>query len=336
MRKFPALVIAVLGAAVTLTACNSDSGDGDGELSASGEFGDKPEITVPSGDPSEELVVEVLSQGDGAEVASGDFLVVNYLGQTWEPRDPADIPSDDPTEPTDQPTEEPTEEPAATEDAADSDGSPVPYIFDNSYDRGEPVGFNVGVGQLIPGWDEGLVGQQVGSRVLLSIPPDKGYGGQEGHDLAEDTLVFVVDIIDAFNVNSEISGEPVSDLPDDLPTVTGEGADEPVVEFPASAEPVSESTTDLLIAGDGADLGENLVVKALEVSYATGENGYSSWAEGQVTVINVQQIPGLLEALEGQKAGSRVLVRIAPADNVTEESPDGEPIAIVVDIVGSY
>jgi peptidylprolyl isomerase len=335
VRRFPAFVIAVLGTAVTLSACGSGSGNGDGELGASGDFGDKPEITVPSGEPSEELVVDVLSQGDGAEVASGDFLVVNYLGQTWEPRDPADIPTDDPADAVPDDGTEPTEEPAEEPETNDSNG-PQPYIFDNSYDRGEPVGFYVGVGQLIPGWDEALVGQQVGSRVLLSIPPEQGYGGQEGHDLAEDTLVFVVDIIDAYNVSSGISGAPVSDLPEDMPTVTGGGAEEPVVEFPDSAEPVSESTTDLLVAGDGEELSENLVVKALEVSYATGESGYSSWTEGSVTVINIQQIPGLAEALDGQNEGSRVLVRIAPEDNVTEESPDGEPIAIVVDVVGSY
>jgi peptidylprolyl isomerase len=325
----------VLGTAVTLSACGSGSGNGDGELGASGDFGDKPEITVPSGEPSEELVVEVLSEGDGPEVASGDFLVVNYLGQTWEPRDPADLPTEEP--PADgAATEEPTEDAEAT-DAEDSDG-PVPYIFDNSYDRGEPVGFPVGIGQLIPGWDEGLVGQTVGSRVLLSVPPEKGYGTQEGHDLAEDTLLFVVDIIDAYNIDSEVSGEPVADLPDDIPTVTGEGAAEPVVEFPESAEPVSESTTDLLIAGEGADLGPNLIVRAVQASYESGESQFSSWTEGSLTVINVQQnpLPGLAEALEGQKAGSRVLVRIAPQDNVSEQSPEGEPIAIVIDVVGSY
>ncbi len=319
---------------MSLAACGSGDGDsdnGNGELSATGEFGEKPEITVPSGDPSEELVVEVLAKGDGAEIASGDFLVVNYLGQTWEPRDPADIPTEEPA-----PESAPAETPAEQAADAESSGDPVPYIFDNSYDRGEPVGFYVGVGQLIPGWVEGLVGQQVGSRVLMSIPPDLAYGGQEGHDLAGDTLLFVVDIIDAFNIDSAISGEPVADLPEDLPTVTGEGAEEPVVEIPESAEPVSESTTDLLVAGDGADLAENLVVKAMEVSYETGETGYSSWAEGSVTAVHVQQVPGLAEVLEGQKAGSRVLVRIAAQDNVTEENPEGEPIAIVLDIVGSY
>ncbi|HEX5331887.1 MAG TPA: FKBP-type peptidyl-prolyl cis-trans isomerase [Cellulomonas sp.] len=71
-------------------------------------------------------------------------------------------------------------------------------VFDNSYDRGSSINFPIGVGAVIGGWDEGLVGQQIGSRVLLSIPPHLGYGdrgvpaaGIKGGD----TLVFVVDIV---------------------------------------------------------------------------------------------------------------------------------------------
>lgn len=70
-------------------------------------------------------------------------------------------------------------------------------MFDNSYDRGSSISFPIGVGAVIGGWDEGLVGQQVGSRVLLSIPPHLGYG-ERGMPQAgiggTDTLVFVVDI----------------------------------------------------------------------------------------------------------------------------------------------
>lgn len=72
-------------------------------------------------------------------------------------------------------------------------------VFDNSFDRGQPLAFQVGVGMVIEGWDEGLVGQRVGSRILLSIPSDLGYGPsgvpQAGIG-GEDTLVFVTDILD--------------------------------------------------------------------------------------------------------------------------------------------
>ncbi len=70
-------------------------------------------------------------------------------------------------------------------------------MFDNSYDRGSSIQFGIGIGQVISGWDTALVGQQVGSRVLISIPPHEGYG-PGGNPRAgiggDDTLVFVVDI----------------------------------------------------------------------------------------------------------------------------------------------
>ncbi len=71
--------------------------------------------------------------------------------------------------------------------------------FDESYSK-EPAEFPIGVGQVIAGWDERLVGRTVGSRVILEIPPAKGYG-KEGNEQAgikgTDTLFFVVDILAA-------------------------------------------------------------------------------------------------------------------------------------------
>lgn len=71
--------------------------------------------------------------------------------------------------------------------------------FDESYSK-EPAEFPIGVGQVIPGWDERLVGRTVGSRVILEIPPADGYG-EQGNEQAgikgTDTLFFVVDILGA-------------------------------------------------------------------------------------------------------------------------------------------
>ena len=75
-------------------------------------------------------------------------------------------------------------------------------VFDNSYDRRSSIQFGIGVGQVIAGWDEGLVGQQVGSRVLLSIPSHLGYGDRgvpQAGIKGGDTLVFVVDIVGTSN-----------------------------------------------------------------------------------------------------------------------------------------
>lgn len=71
-------------------------------------------------------------------------------------------------------------------------------VFDNSFDRGSSISFPIGVGAVIAGWDEGLVGQQVGSRVLLSIPSHLAYGDRgvpQAGIKGGDTLVFVVDIV---------------------------------------------------------------------------------------------------------------------------------------------
>lgn len=124
-----------------------------------GDFGAKPQLDFPSQPAPEGLQVVVLREGTGDAVEAGHEIEVNYLGQTWGGQ-----------------------------------------VFDNSYDRGQPLAFPIGVGMVIGGWDDGLVGQRVGSRVLLSVPPEHGYGSRgvpQAGIGGNDTLVFVVDILDA-------------------------------------------------------------------------------------------------------------------------------------------
>ena len=117
-------------------------------------------ITVPEGEPPTELVVQPLIEGDGPEVEAGQTIVAHYTGIIWDSGEQ----------------------------------------FDSSWDRGEPASFPIGVGGVIAGWDEGLVGQPIGSQVLLVIPPEQGYGEAGNPDAGiegTDTLVFVVDILGA-------------------------------------------------------------------------------------------------------------------------------------------
>lgn len=120
----------------------------------------KPKITVPAGKPPANLVVQPLISGTGAAVTKGQKIIVQYVGVIWGTN----------------------------------------RVFDSSWDRGTRASFSIGVGKVIAGWDQGLVGQKVGSQVMLVIPPDLGYGA-EGSDSAgirgTDTLVFVIDILDA-------------------------------------------------------------------------------------------------------------------------------------------
>lgn len=68
--------------------------------------------------------------------------------------------------------------------------------FDSSYDRNQPFTFNLGAGQVIAGWDQGVVGMKVGGKRKLTIPPELGYGSQlSGPIPANSTLVFEIELL---------------------------------------------------------------------------------------------------------------------------------------------
>lgn len=69
--------------------------------------------------------------------------------------------------------------------------------FDASYDRGEPLGFKVGAGQVIKGWDEGFLGMKVGEKRRLTIAPALGYGsrGASGVIPPNATLIFETELV---------------------------------------------------------------------------------------------------------------------------------------------
>ncbi|MFC7733780.1 FKBP-type peptidyl-prolyl cis-trans isomerase [Actinomadura keratinilytica] len=104
------------------------------------------------------LQVRTLIQGRGPVVAKGRLLALQYVGVFWR------------------------------------NGQ----VFDSSWRSGRPYAVTIGTGQVMKGWDQALVGQRVGSRLLLVVPPSLGYG-KEGLAQAgirgDDTLVFVVDLL---------------------------------------------------------------------------------------------------------------------------------------------
>jgi peptidylprolyl isomerase len=70
-------------------------------------------------------------------------------------------------------------------------------LFDSSWEAGQTMATPIGAGELIPGWDQGLVGQTIGSQVLLVVPPELGYGVDGYNEIPPNaTLIFVVDLLD--------------------------------------------------------------------------------------------------------------------------------------------
>uniref|UniRef100_A0A7S1FZW2 peptidylprolyl isomerase n=1 Tax=Corethron hystrix TaxID=216773 RepID=A0A7S1FZW2_9STRA len=95
--------------------------------------------------------------------------------------------------------------------------------FDSSLDRGEPFSFQLGTGQVIKGWDQGIEGLCIGARANLIIPPELGYGesGAGGAIPGGATLKFDVEVLHASDEGSEHGGPggpggPGDDMPDDL------------------------------------------------------------------------------------------------------------------------
>ncbi len=69
--------------------------------------------------------------------------------------------------------------------------------FDSSYDRGQPFQTQIGVGQVIKGWDEGVPGMKIGGKRRLTIPPELGYGSADMGTIPPDsTLIFEVELVD--------------------------------------------------------------------------------------------------------------------------------------------
>ncbi|MDG1845132.1 MAG: FKBP-type peptidyl-prolyl cis-trans isomerase [Acidimicrobiales bacterium] len=123
---------------------------------------EKPDVLSPLAQASS-LGISDISEGTGREVIEGDVIYVHYVGRSQS----------------------------------------TDTQFDASWDRGrkEFIGLIIGQGQVIAGWEEGLIGMKVGGRRELVIPPDLAYGEDgagNGLIAPNETLIFVVDLLGAY------------------------------------------------------------------------------------------------------------------------------------------
>ena len=125
-------------------------------------------LTACGGNTENSSVTQLIRQDDvvgtGAEAQSGQVVTVHYTGWLYDQTRP------------------------------DRKGNK----FDSSRDRNEPFSFNLGAGEVIRGWDEGVAGMKVGGRRMLTIPPDMGYGarGAGGVIPPNATLLFDVELLE--------------------------------------------------------------------------------------------------------------------------------------------
>ncbi|GAA4977280.1 FKBP-type peptidyl-prolyl cis-trans isomerase [Yinghuangia aomiensis] len=116
----------------------------------------RPEIDFPDGNPPADLEKTDIVEGTGPVVEAGDVIAVDYVGVSFSTGDE----------------------------------------FDASWNRGQALQFTAGAGQVIEGWDKGLLGMKVGGRRKLVIPPHQAYGDRSPSPLikAGETLIFVCDL----------------------------------------------------------------------------------------------------------------------------------------------
>ncbi|MFF3176090.1 FKBP-type peptidyl-prolyl cis-trans isomerase [Streptomyces sp. NPDC057900] len=118
---------------------------------------EKPEVDFPGGEPPADLEIKDIWEGDGPVAQAGQTVSVHYVGVSF------------------------------------STGEE----FDASWNRGTPLQFQLGQGQVIAGWDKGVQGMKVGGRRQLTIPAHLAYGdrGAGGKIAPGETLIFVCDLV---------------------------------------------------------------------------------------------------------------------------------------------
>lgn len=331
-RRAAALTALLVAASLCLGACSSNSGKpsstqspttqqtsssgsasgdtpvvGTSGVTVTGAFGATPTVTIPATAAPKALTEQVLINGTGAPVVAGDTLIANYVGETWATK---------------------------------------PNVFDSSFSRGEPAGFIIGEGQVIPGWDKTLVGQKLGSRMLLTIPPADGYGASGNSQAGitgTDTLVFVVDLITSYKPNASAPGIVDSDVPaTGWPKVTNTPAKQPTITSVSGVKAPTAPTSKLLVKGSGAkiDTSKTLVLQLVQTDIATGKQTQSTWGQGP-QLVAAASVLQLADALTGQSIGARAIALLpataAVAATATSAAQPAAPAEVlVIDVVGQF
>lgn len=265
-------------------------------ITVTGGFGKEPKIKFKAPWAVDKTRTKVLSKGDGPTVKEGSTVTVDYYGV----------------------------------DARTG------KKFDDSFSRGEPATFSLA--QVVPGFAKGLTGQQQGSRVLIAMPGPDAYDASGGNPQAGievgDTLLFVVDIVDAPLEGPE--GKKVSPKTG-LPTVT-DTKGVPEVTIPKT-DPPTKLTVQPLIKGDGAKVTEADTITFNYRWYTwDGKLLEDSYSSGPQTLPLSGLLPGMQKGLVGQPVGSRVLLIVPPADgypdgNATPKIEKNTTLVLVVDLL---
>ena len=166
-RRTASRALIAVALSVSLAACGSDdgadspdSGSSAAATEVSADLAEKPEVPASDEAAPDELVIDDVVVGDGAEAVEGSTADVKYVGAFYETGEE----------------------------------------FDSSWSRSadETIAVPLGAGRVIPGFEQGIVGMKVGGRRTITIPSDLGYGPEGSPPVipGDATLVFVMDLVE--------------------------------------------------------------------------------------------------------------------------------------------
>lgn len=284
MRRLAVAFLVPLAVTVALAGCGSSPASSSvSAVTVTGTAGKTPVVKIPAQQPDGALVTKTLVQGNGTALAAGDSYLANFAVYLWR-------------------------------------GKTHKLIFSSYTSTPEVLPVTIG----LSGLQKAVAGQRVGSRVLAVLPPKDGYGAQGNAQIGvrpTDTLVWVVDVVQAFPPTATASGTHITDGGGVLPTVHATPGNSPEISIPKAAPP-TKLVVKTLIKGTGTAVkaGQAIVVRYVASIWRSGKVFNNNWpsvsqptAPPNVFVLG-QLIPAWNTGLVGVPVGSRVMLVVPPAD----------------------
>ncbi|MDP9867516.1 MULTISPECIES: FKBP-type peptidyl-prolyl cis-trans isomerase [Streptosporangium] len=300
MRTPPLLAALSL---VLAAACTSAGGRPGPDIEVLGDFGVRPKVVFPEGEPAGDLRIREQMAGTGNVIKGGDLVVAHYTAHVW--------------------------------DGADN------RLLASSFNQGAPASFPLG--RSISGVGKALQGRRVGSRVVAAIPPGEGYGpNPPGGMTADDELFYVVDVLGAFSPDAAARGRGGPGALAGVEIGGGSG-ERPAVSLPDARPPAELRSKVLIRGdGPRIQAGQLLVTQYECRVWGTGA-AESTWGDGQPKAVRIGDgsvIPGWDKALVGVPVGSRVAMVVPPALGYRDGLPPlvkpSDTLVFVVDVLAAY
>ncbi|POX39230.1 peptidylprolyl isomerase [Streptomyces sp. Ru73] len=318
-RRAAAAAIAVPVLLFT-AACGSDDDSASSVASVEGKAGEQPKIKVDKDAKApDKAVVKTLSKGKGATVAKGDFVRLDFVGQTTKGRSLGS---------------------SWTKTPGAKAGAP----------RMQPVGEAGTASQQLPTKVmQSVVGQKVGSRFEIEGTAKALIGDQLNPQAGVkpgDGLVWVVDVVAAKKAEKKGMAKGEQASPEaGMPEVKDNGQKAATITVPKGQKPPKETKDQVLIKGDGPKVkaGQGLIAQYTGVSWEDGKKFDSSWDHGGATAFQIgtnSVVKGWDKALVGKHVGDRVTIVVPPEDGYGTNPQQGGQLAnktlvFSVDILGT-